>query len=212
MIFCLLNKVESSLHYVNISLRVHINTVIIQRLIADCSEHRRSFNFSYWPILYCQHKHIVSICFSLKVSLLVFDFFLFFFFFPFFTVRPPLSFTNIPCFYSEWHIFTRAYSYLKGKSSPWQFLPVMFDSRGRFSSPFPSHRASVLSEDNLPWSHGQCDLDTERCYLPTEVVPIYLLAFACFQTASLAGDVKERKVNQHYTRKFWKWGSKNMLR
>ena len=52
------------------------------------------------------------------------------------------------------------------------FCPVVFNSRGRCSSPFPSHRASVLSEDNLPWSHGQCDLDTERCYLPTEVVPI----------------------------------------
>ena len=67
------------------------------------------------------------------------------------------------------------------------FCPVVFDSRGRCSSPFPSHRASVLSEDNLPLSHGQCDLDTERCYLPTEVVPIYLLAFACFRTARLAG-------------------------
>ena len=67
------------------------------------------------------------------------------------------------------------------------FCPVVFDSRGQCSSPFPSHRASVLSEDNLPWSHGQCDLDTERCYLPTEVVPIYLLAFACFRTARLAG-------------------------
>ena len=66
------------------------------------------------------------------------------------------------------------------------FCPVVFDSRGRCSSPFPSHRDSVLSKDNLPWSHGQCDLDTERCYLPTEVVPIYLLAFACFQTARLA--------------------------
>ena len=40
------------------------------------------------------------------------------------------------------------------------FCPVVFDSRGRF----PNHRASVLSEDNLPCSHGQCDLDTERCY------------------------------------------------
>ena len=59
--------------------------------------------------------------------------------------------------------------------------PVVFDSRGQCSSPFPSHRASVLSVDNLPWSHGQCDLDTERCDLPTEVVPIYLLAFACFR-------------------------------
>ena len=67
------------------------------------------------------------------------------------------------------------------------FCSVVFDSRGRCSSPFPSHRASVLSADNLPWSHGQCDLDTERCYLPTEVVPIYLLAFACFRTARLAG-------------------------
>ena len=57
------------------------------------------------------------------------------------------------------------------------FCPVVFDSKGWCSSPFPSHRASVLSEDNLPWSHGQCDLDTERCYLLTEVVPIYLLAF-----------------------------------
>ena len=63
----------------------------------------------------------------------------------------------------------------------------MFDSRGRCSSPFPSHRASVLSEDNLPWPHGQCDLDTECCYLPTEVVPIYLLTFARFRTARLAG-------------------------
>ena len=44
-----------------------------------------------------------------------------------------------------------------------------------------------MSEDNLPWSHGQCDLDTERCYLPTEVVPINLLTFACFRTARLAG-------------------------
>ena len=67
------------------------------------------------------------------------------------------------------------------------FCPVMFDFRGRCSSPFPSHRASVLSEDNLPWSHGQCDLDTERYYLPTEVVPIDLLAFACFRTIRLAG-------------------------
>ena len=67
------------------------------------------------------------------------------------------------------------------------FCPVVFDSRARCSSPFPSHRASVLSKDNLPWSHGQCDLDTERYYLPTEVVPIYLLAFACFRTARLAG-------------------------
>ena len=63
------------------------------------------------------------------------------------------------------------------------FCPVVSDSRGRCSAPFPSHRASVLSEDNLPWSHGQCDLDTECCYLPTEVVPINLLAFACFRTA-----------------------------
>ena len=63
----------------------------------------------------------------------------------------------------------------------------MFNSRERCSSPFPSHRASVLSKDNLPWSHGQCDLDTEHCYLPTEVVPIYLLAFACFRTARLTG-------------------------
>ena len=67
------------------------------------------------------------------------------------------------------------------------FCPVVFDSRGWCSSPFPSHRASVLSEDNLPWSHGQCDLDTEHCYLPTEVVLINLLAFACFRTARLAG-------------------------
>ena len=67
------------------------------------------------------------------------------------------------------------------------FCPVVFDSRRRCSSLFPSHRASVLSEDNLPWSHGQCDLDTERCYLPTKVVPIYLFAFACFRTARLAG-------------------------
>ena len=37
----------------------------------------------------------------------------------------------------------------------------------------------------FPWSHGQCDLDTECCYLPTEVVPIYLIAFACFRTARL---------------------------
>ena len=67
------------------------------------------------------------------------------------------------------------------------FCPVVFDSRGRCSSPFPSHRASILSEDNLLWSHGQGDLDTERCYLPTEVVPIYLLAFACFRTTRLVG-------------------------
>ena len=65
--------------------------------------------------------------------------------------------------------------------------PVVSDSRRRRSSRSSSHRASVLSEDNLPWSHGQCDLDTERCYLPTKVVPIYLLAFACFRTARLAG-------------------------
>ena len=39
----------------------------------------------------------------------------------------------------------------------------------------------------FPWSHGQCDLDTERRYLPTEVVPINLLAFACFRTATLVG-------------------------
>ena len=30
-------------------------------------------------------------------------------------------------------------------------------------------------------------LDTECCYLSTEVLPIYLLAFACFRTARLAG-------------------------
>ena len=48
------------------------------------------------------------------------------------------------------------------------FSPVVFDTRGQCPSPFPSHRASVLSEDNLPCSHGQCDLDTECCYLPTE--------------------------------------------
>ena len=66
------------------------------------------------------------------------------------------------------------------------FCPVVFNSRGWCSSPFPSHRASVLPKDNLPWSHGQCDLYTEHCYLPTEVVPIYLLAFACFRTARLA--------------------------
>ena len=59
------------------------------------------------------------------------------------------------------------------------FCPVMCDSRGRCSSPFPSHRASVLSEDNLPWSYGQCDLDTERCYLPTKVVPIYVSTCIC---------------------------------
>ena len=29
------------------------------------------------------------------------------------------------------------------------FCPAVFDSRGRCSSPFPSHRASVLSKDNL---------------------------------------------------------------
>ena len=29
-------------------------------------------------------------------------------------------------------------------------------------------------------------LDTERHYLPTVVVPVYLLTFACFQTARLA--------------------------
>ena len=74
------------------------------------------------------------------------------------------------------------------------FCPVVFDSRGRCSSPLPSHRASVLSKDNLPWSHGQCDLDTERCYLPTEVVPIDLLAFACFRTARLARSWDKRRV------------------
>ena len=67
------------------------------------------------------------------------------------------------------------------------FCPVVFNTRGWCLSPFPSLRASVLSKDNLQWSHGQCDLDTERCYLPTEVVLIYLLAFACFRTARLAG-------------------------
>ena len=63
----------------------------------------------------------------------------------------------------------------------------MFDSRGRCSSPFPSHRASVCPKTIFPWSHGQCDLDTERCYLPTEVVHIYLLTFACFRTTRLVG-------------------------
>ena len=75
------------------------------------------------------------------------------------------------------------------------FCPVVFNSRGQCSSPFPSHRASVLSEDNLPWPHGQFDLDTERCYLPTKVVPIDLLAFACFRTARLAGaGTKKREL------------------
>ena len=37
-------------------------------------------------------------------------------------------------------------------------------------------------------------LDTECCYLPTEVVPIYLLAFACFQTARLVGAGTKRRA------------------
>ena len=52
---------------------------------------------------------------------------------------------------------------------------------------FQAIEPEFLSKDNLPWSRGQCDLDTECCYLPTEVVPIHLLAFACFRTARLAG-------------------------
>ena len=84
-------------------------------------------------------------------------------------------------------------AYVKVKVPLDNFCPVVFDSRGRCSSPFPSRRASILSEDNLPWSHGQCDLDTERCYLPTEVVPIYLLAFACFRTARLDGAGTKRR-------------------
>ena len=46
------------------------------------------------------------------------------------------------------------------------FSPVVFDSRGQCSSPFPSHRASVLSKDNLPWSHGQCNLDKNAVTFP----------------------------------------------
>ena len=57
------------------------------------------------------------------------------------------------------------------------FCPVVFDSRGSAHPCFQAVEPAFLSEDNLPWSHGHCDLDTERCYLPTEVVPIYLLAF-----------------------------------
>ena len=64
------------------------------------------------------------------------------------------------------------------------FFPVVFYSRGRCSSPFPSHRASVCLNTIF---RGHMALDTERCYLPTKVVPIYLLAFACFRTARLAG-------------------------
>ena len=45
----------------------------------------------------------------------------------------------------------------------------------------------VFVRRQFPWSRGQCDLDTEHCYLPTEVVPIYLLPLACFRTARLAG-------------------------
>ena len=76
---------------------------------------------------------------------------------------------------------------IKVKVSLENFCPVVFDSGGRCSSPFPSHRASICPKTIFPWSHGQCDLDKERCYLPTEVVPIDLLAFACFRTARLAG-------------------------
>ena len=53
---------------------------------------------------------------------------------------------------------------------------VMSDSRGPCSSPFPSRRASVCPKtvSVVMWP---ARLDTERCYLPTKVVPIYLLAF-----------------------------------
>ena len=56
------------------------------------------------------------------------------------------------------------------------FSPVMSDSRGQCSSLFPSHRASVCLKtvSVVTWP---VQLDTECRYLPTEVVPIYLLTF-----------------------------------
>ena len=59
---------------------------------------------------------------------------------------------------------------------PLTFSPVVSDSRAQCSSPFPSRRASVCPKtvSVVTWP---ARLDTKRCYLPTEVVPIYLLAF-----------------------------------
>ena len=56
------------------------------------------------------------------------------------------------------------------------FSPVMSDSRAWCSSPFPSHRASICPKtvSMVTWP---ARLDTERRYLPTKVIPIYLLTF-----------------------------------
>ena len=54
--------------------------------------------------------------------------------------------------------------------------PVVSDSGWWCSSPFLSHRASVCPKTIcvVMWP---VRLDTECCYVPTVVVPIYLLAF-----------------------------------
>ena len=99
---------------------------------------------------------------------------------------PMLSLSFWVCFqlfHSASYTYIPGEMYRKLHKMPWDLVPGIVVKR---------YMANCLTmqyfvQRHLPWSHGQCDLDTEHCYLPIEVVPIYLLVFACFLTARLAG-------------------------
>ena len=78
------------------------------------------------------------------------------------------------------------------------FSPVMSDSKVRCSSPFPSCRTSVLSEDSF---HGHMASTTRHgTPLPSHQGGTYLSTriFTCFQIASLAGAGTSDRSSLHH--------------
>ena len=76
---------------------------------------------------------------------------------------------------------------------PLTICPVVSDSRGRCSSPFPTHRASALFANNRLWSCGQCNEAWNAFTFPTVVVPIYLLAFCMLSNHQVGGSWDKRR-------------------
>ena len=95
-------------------------------------------------------------------------------------LAPKSSFLAILCIFST----CKAKPNIKVKVPLDIFSPVVSNSRGRCTSRFQAVQPALVQRQFL-LSRGQHDYRT-LFYLPTKMVPIYLLSFACFQTARLA--------------------------
>ena len=84
----------------------------------------------------------------------------------------------------------------KGKGSPWHLVQLC-PTLGRGAHPHLQAIEPAFCPKTVSMVTWLAWLDTERCYLPTKVVLIYLLAFARFQTTRLAGAGTSDRSSPH---------------